>query len=45
VIVGRPADEDPAAVELMHKLSQKSRQRWPDFAAGDARLGLPAKKP
>jgi coenzyme F420 hydrogenase subunit beta len=44
VIVGRSADEDPAAVELMHKLSKKSRQRWPSFADGQARLGLPEPK-
>jgi coenzyme F420 hydrogenase subunit beta len=28
----RPADDDPAAVALMHKLSKKSRERWPAFA-------------
>jgi coenzyme F420 hydrogenase subunit beta len=44
VIVGRSADEDPAAVELMHKLSKKSRQRWPSVADGQARLGLPEPK-
>jgi coenzyme F420 hydrogenase subunit beta len=44
VIIGRSADEDPAAVELMHKLSKKSRQRWPAFADEHARLGLPEPK-
>jgi coenzyme F420 hydrogenase subunit beta len=28
----RPGDDDPGAIELMHKLSKKSRGRWPDFA-------------
>ena len=31
-LIGRPGDDDPAAIELMHKLSQKSRARWPEFA-------------
>ncbi len=32
IIEGKPADADPGAVQLMHKLSKKSRQRWPEFA-------------
>ena len=32
VIDWRPASEDPAAVELMFKLAQKSRDRWPSSA-------------
>jgi coenzyme F420 hydrogenase subunit beta len=31
-IVARPGDEDPGAIALMHKLSKKSRERWPDAA-------------
>ena len=31
-IVTRPGDDDPAAIALMHKLSKKSRERWPTFA-------------
>ena len=44
VIEARPADSDPGAVALMHKLAQKSRERWPQWAAEPARLGLPEKK-
>ncbi len=32
IIEGKPGDADPGAIKLMHKLSKKSRQRWPDFA-------------
>ena len=28
----RPGDDDPDAIALMHKLSRKSRKRWPEFA-------------
>ena len=28
-IEGRPGDDDPGAIELLHKLSAKSRKRWP----------------
>ena len=38
----RPGDDDPAAIELMHKLSKKSRKRWPEFAVDAPRL-VPAK--
>ncbi len=34
----RPGDDDPAAIELMHKLSRKSRNRWPEFAVDAPRL-------
>lgn len=44
VIETRPGDDDPGAVALMHRLAQKSRERWPDWAAPAARVGLSAKK-
>jgi coenzyme F420 hydrogenase subunit beta len=31
-IIARPGDDDPDAIALMHKLSKKSRERWPDAA-------------
>jgi coenzyme F420 hydrogenase subunit beta len=31
-IEARPGDEDPGAIALMHKLSKKSRERWPASA-------------
>jgi len=34
----RPGDDDPGAIELMHKLSRKSRKRWPEFAIEAPRL-------
>ncbi len=40
-IVARPGDDDPAAVALMHKLSRKSRQRWPSFAVDFPRTAAP----
>ncbi len=40
----RPGDDDPAAIALMHRLAQKSRERWPDWANGDARVGITPKK-
>lgn len=36
----RPGDDDPEAIELMHKLSKKSRKRWPDTAIPAPRLGV-----
>ncbi|MEM7143242.1 MAG: Coenzyme F420 hydrogenase/dehydrogenase, beta subunit C-terminal domain, partial [Actinomycetota bacterium] len=44
VIETRPGDDDPGAIALMHRLAQKSRERWPDWAAPAARVGLPEKK-
>jgi Coenzyme F420-reducing hydrogenase, beta subunit len=40
VIEVRPGDDDPGAIALMHKLSAKSRKRWPEFAI-DAPRRLP----
>ena len=34
----RPGDDDPDAIALMHKLSIKSRKRWPEFAIDPPRL-------
>jgi coenzyme F420 hydrogenase subunit beta len=34
----RPGDDDPGAIALMHKLSAKSRKRWPEFAEPAAGL-------
>lgn len=44
-ILSRPGDDDPAAIELMHKLSIKSRKRWPETAVPAPRLGVPPPKP
>jgi len=44
VIETRPGDDDPGAIALMHKLAQKSRARWPEWANESARVGLPVKK-
>ena len=43
VIETRPGDDDPGAIALMHKLAQKSRERWPEWAAPAARVGISAK--
>ncbi|MEQ8841204.1 MAG: Coenzyme F420 hydrogenase/dehydrogenase, beta subunit C-terminal domain [Acidimicrobiales bacterium] len=43
VIETRPGDDDPGAIALMHKLAQKSRERWPEWAAPAARVGITAK--
>jgi coenzyme F420 hydrogenase subunit beta len=34
----RPGDDDPDAIALMHKLSAKSRKRWPEFAIAEPRI-------
>ena len=36
----RPGDDDPGAIELMHKLSKKSRKRWPETAVAEPRAGV-----
>ena len=40
VIDTRPGDDDPGAIALMHRLAENSRKRWPDWAAGEARVGI-----
>jgi coenzyme F420 hydrogenase subunit beta len=42
-IIARPADEDPGAIALMHKLAEKSRERWPEFAVDAPRSPKAAK--
>lgn len=37
----RPGDDDPGAIELLRKLSAKSRSRWPSFASTRAPAVLP----
>ncbi|MDQ1508622.1 MAG: coenzyme hydrogenase subunit beta, partial [Actinomycetota bacterium] len=37
----RPGDDDPDAIALMHKLSRKSRKRWPEFAGSEPGLVPP----
>src|SRR5688572_12586416 len=44
-ILSRPGDDDPGAIELMHKLSIKSRKRWLETAVPTPRLGVPQPKP
>jgi coenzyme F420 hydrogenase subunit beta len=44
VIETRPGDSDPGAIALLHKLAAKSRERWPAWAAPEARIGLPEPK-
>jgi coenzyme F420 hydrogenase subunit beta len=44
VIETRPGDDDPGAIALMHRLAEKSRTRWPEWANGEARVGITAKK-
>ena len=34
----RPGDDDPGAIELMHKLAKRSRKRWPETAVAAPRL-------
>lgn len=45
VIESRPADDDPGAVALMHKLARVSRNRWPETAVPEPRLMPPRAAP
>ena len=45
VIETRPADDDPGAVTLMHKLARVSRNRWPETAVAGPRLMPPRTAP
>jgi coenzyme F420 hydrogenase subunit beta len=40
VIETRPGDDDPGAIDLMRKLAQKSRERWPGWAHPQPALSL-----
>ena len=40
VIETRPGDDDPAAIALMHRLAANSRKRWPEWANGEAKVGI-----
>jgi coenzyme F420 hydrogenase subunit beta len=40
VIEAKPGDADPGAIKLMQKLAEKSRSRWPEWAATSVRVGL-----
>ena len=43
VVETRPADDDPGAVELLHKLARASRRRWPGTAVpGPGRIPVRA---
>jgi coenzyme F420 hydrogenase subunit beta len=44
-IEGRPGDDDPGAIALLHKLSTVSRRRWPDTALPFPKVGVPPPKP
>jgi coenzyme F420 hydrogenase subunit beta len=41
----RPGDDDPAAIELMHKLARKSRKRWLESAPVQAPRRMPPPPP
>ena len=43
-IVARPGDDDPGAINLMRKLAEKSRKRWPETAVAQPGV-LPPKEP
>ncbi len=41
-VVVRPGADDPAAIALMHRLSEQSRSRWPGAAVPEPRAGVAA---
>jgi coenzyme F420 hydrogenase subunit beta len=41
VIEAKPGDSDPGAIELMGKLAERSRSRWPVTAEVSIRVGVP----
>ena len=41
-IEGRPGDDDPGAIALLRKLSDRQRKRWPETAVDPPRLRPPA---
>ncbi|HUZ43124.1 MAG TPA: Coenzyme F420 hydrogenase/dehydrogenase, beta subunit C-terminal domain [Acidimicrobiales bacterium] len=45
VIETRPADDDPGAVALMHRLARVSRNRWPETAVPEPRMMPPKAMP
>ena len=42
VIEARPGDDDPGAIKLMHKLAEKSRDRWPATAIDYPKVKRPS---
>ena len=45
VLVGRPGDDDPGAIDLLRRLSIVSRRRWPTWApVQEPKVGVPPPK-
>ncbi|MBM3683942.1 MAG: oxidoreductase [Actinobacteria bacterium] len=42
VIEAKPGDSDPGALKLLRTLAERSRARWPEWAAAEVRVGLKA---